>query len=290
MDLSECKLCPRNCGIDRGTALGFCGADKNIKIGRYSLHMWEEPCISGESGSGTVFFSHCNLKCGFCQNSKISNHGSGKYISVQELADIFLSLQQKSANNINLVTATHYIPQIISALDSAKVNGLTLPILYNCGGYESVEALKMLDGYIDIYMPDFKFWRSATAQKYANAPNYPEVAKAAIAEMVRQATPCQFENGLMKKGVIVRHLVLPGLLYESKKIIDYLFNTYGNSIYISIMSQYTPMPDCQFPELCRKVGKKEYESLCNYAESLGIENAYIQEGESACESFIPDFY
>ena len=292
MENSGCVMCPRKCGAKRNLGeIGFCGADNNIKIGRYSLHMWEEPCISGTKGSGTVFFSHCNLKCVFCQNYRISTEERGKVITTDELAEIFLELQATGANNINLVTPTHYADKIVKALDTARLKGLNLPIIYNTSGYETVETLKMLDGYINVYLPDFKYWRSDIATKYSNAPDYPEIAKAAISEMVRQTGTPKFENGLITKGTIVRHLLLPGNLYDSKKIIDYLHTTYGDDIYISIMNQYTPLEQVKnISPLNRKVGKREYDVLIDYAADIGIKNAYIQDGETALESFIPEFY
>lgn len=292
--MKNCRICPRNCGIDRTSGgVGFCKSDEKIKIARADLHFWEEPCISGEKGSGTVFFSHCNMKCVFCQNYTISTQNSGKVITINELCNIFLMLQEKGANNINLVTPTHYVPQIITALDMAKKKGLSLPILYNSSGYESAETIKMLDGYIDIYMPDFKYFNNKYAKKYSSAPDYFNIASIALSEMVQQIGKCEFDsNGIMKKGIIVRHLMLPGLLFDSKKIIDYLYKTYKNDIYISIMSQYTPLdtiPD-SYPELKRNLPNGHYDALVEYALNLGVENAFIQEGESAKESFIPEFY
>jgi len=292
--LEKCTLCPRECGVNRKNGeVGFCGADDRIKIARYALHFWEEPCISGKTGSGTVFFSHCNMGCVYCQNYKISTNGVGKFVTTDELANIFLDLQNQGANNINLVTPTHYVPQIIEAIKLAKANGLALPVLYNCGGYEKVETIRMLNGFVDIYLPDMKYFSDKYAVKYSNAPNYFITAKQAIDEMFSQVGKCKFDsNGIMKKGVIVRHLMLPSLLFESKKVIDYLFNTYKNDIYISIMSQYTPLLTLpkEYPELNRKIGKKYYDTLIEYAVNLGIENAFIQEGESASESFIPEFF
>ena len=292
MDITRCKLCPRKCGIDRTKGnVGFCGAGAETVIGLYSLHKWEEPCISGENGSGTVFFSHCTMKCIFCQNYTISSLHNGKKVSVEELAQIFLNLQEIGAHNINLVTPTHYLHNIITALDKAKTKGLHIPVLYNTSGYESVETLREIEGYIDIYMPDFKFWRSKYAKEYSSAPDYPEIARAAISEMYRQVGKNQFSNGLMTKGVLVRHLLLPGHLYDAKKIIDYLYTTYNDDIYISLMSQYTPLPQVAHIEnLNRTVGESEYDALCNYAANIGIKNAFIQEGSAASESFIPEFY
>lgn len=289
--MEKCMLCPRKCCVNRSAGeTGFCGAADGIKIGRYSLHMWEEPCISGEKGSGTVFFSHCNMKCVYCQNHKISTGGMGRAISEDELCEIFLELQSRGAHNINLVTPTHYADKIRRALISAKSRGLHIPTVYNCGGYESVETLRSLDGLIDIYMPDFKYYRDEYAKKYSSAPDYRKIAKAAIDEMARQTLPAVYENGLMKRGLIVRQLLLPGLLYDSKKIIDLLWQKYGDDVCISLMSQYTPTSNVKaHPELDRTVGEREYDALCDYCARLGITNAYTQDGSAASESFIPDF-
>jgi len=292
--MEKCMLCPRNCGVSRYKGeTGFCNCDDKLKIARADLHYWEEPCISGKNGSGTVFFSHCNMKCVFCQNYNISTRNQGKIISISGLSRIFLELEEKGAHNINLVTPTHYIPMIIQALDMAKTSGLSIPVVYNTSGYEKVESLKLLEGYVDIYLPDFKYFDNKYALKYSSAPDYFQVASAALSEMTRQVGLPKFtKDGLMKKGVIVRHLMLPGLLFDSKKIIDYLYSTYKDSIYISIMSQYTPLdtvPD-KFPELKRTLPKGHYDSLVDYAVDLGIKNAFIQDGASAKESFIPEFY
>lgn len=295
MDLMEnCRICPRNCGVNRSIGrTGFCKSDNRIKIARADLHFWEEPCISGDAGSGTVFFSHCNMKCVFCQNYKISTENQGKVITSDELCNIFLMLQKKGANNINLVTPTHYVPQIIEAISIAKSKGLALPIVYNTSGYETVENIKMLKGYIDVYLPDFKYFDNKFSKKYSSCPDYFERASSALSEMVSQVGECQFdENGIIQKGVIVRHLMLPGLLFDSKKVIYYLYKTYGDKIFISIMSQYTPLdtiPD-GFDELKRPLPKGHYDALCDYAIGLGITNAYVQDGDSAKESFIPEFY
>lgn len=289
----NCTLCPRNCGVDRIKGVkGYCGADNNMRITRAELHFWEEPCISGKAGSGTVFFSGCNMKCVFCQNYKISTKNVGITVTPRELADKFLYLQNKGANNINLVTPTHYVPEIIKALDIAKKKGLNIPVIYNCGGYESVETIKLLNGYVDIYMPDIKYFSDKYAVKYSTAPNYFKVAQKALKEMVSQVgTPVFNKSGIMKRGVIVRHLMLPGLIFDTKKIIDYLYDTYKDDIYISIMSQYTPLPNVKdIPELNRRIDKKYYETMVDYCIKKGIENAFIQDGESANESFIPEFF
>lgn len=292
MSITCCRLCPRRCGVNRAAGeTGFCGAPDEIRIGRFGLHQWEEPCISGENGSGTVFFSHCTLKCVYCQNYAISTENRGRVISIAELAGIFLQLQEMGAHNINLVTPTHYVPQIMRALDCARKDGLSLPIVYNTSGYERVETLRALRGYVDIYMPDFKYWRQRFAQEYSAAPDYTGVISSVLAEMAAQTLPVQFSDGIMMRGMIVRHMLLPGLLYDAKKIIDYLYKTYGDKIYISIMSQYTPLPHvAAIPELNRRVGGREYAALCDYAARIGLVNAFIQEGSAASESFIPDFY
>ncbi|MBR4173421.1 MAG: radical SAM protein [Clostridia bacterium] len=292
MDILEnCTLCPKKCCVNRKKGeVGFCGATDKVKIARSDLHFWEEPCISGKNGSGTVFFSHCNLHCIYCQNRKISYFGIGKYLSVSELAASFINLQEKGANNINLVTPTHYVPQIIEAVSLARKNGLVLPILYNSSGYENVETIKMLNGIIDIYLPDMKYFDNRYALKYSGAKNYFETASRAIAEMFSQVGKCVFDgNGIIKKGVIVRHLMLPHLLFDSKKVIDYLYKTYKDDIFISIMNQYTPIGKLP-PELDEKISEKYYGTLIDYAAGLGVKNAYIQEGDTAKESFIPGFY
>ena len=255
--------------------------------------MWEEPCISGTNGSGAVFFSGCTLRCVYCQNYHIANSEVGKIVSVERLSEIFLELQEQGANNINLVTPTHFVPQIIAALDQARKKGLNLPIVYNTSGYEKVETLRRLNGHVDVYLPDFKYLDPEHAKKYSGAEDYPEVAKRALAEMIRQTGVPQFdEQGIMEKGVIVRHLLLPGCLRDARRIVKYLYETYGDQIYMSLMNQYTPLDTLnreKYPELAKKVTKKAYDVLVDYAINLGVEQAFIQEGETAKESFIPDF-
>lgn len=288
----QCNICPRRCGADRENgSLGFCGASNKIRIARAALHFWEEPCLSGKNGAGTVFFSYCNMKCVYCQNYRISTRGAGHEVSIGELAEIFLDLQSQGANNIDLVTPTHYALDIAEAVKKAKDSGLHIPVLYNCGGYESVETLKRLEGLIDIYMPDMKYYRDKYAVKYSSAPRYFETACAALEEMYRQTGAFVLdENGIMKRGVIVRHMMLPGLMLDTKKIMDYLFDTYGNNIYISLMSQYTPLKNVErFPELNRKIDMKKYNSIVDYCMNRGMENVFIQEGSAAKESFIPCF-
>ncbi|CAB1254812.1 Radical SAM protein [Clostridiaceae bacterium BL-3] len=290
--LKSCNLCPRNCRINRLKGhIGFCNAGKNVKIAKVSLHKWEEPCISGSIGSGTVFFCHCNLKCVFCQNHSISSENIGKEVSIERLSDIFLEQQERGAHNINLVTPTHYIPQIVQALDIAKSKGLTLPILFNTNSYQTTEALKALEGYIDVYLPDLKYFSNKYAIKYSNAPGYFNCASRAIKEMYRQVGSVTFNSsGLITKGLIIRHLMIPGLLFDSKKIMDYIYNTFGNSVYISIMNQYTPVYHAyKFPEINRALNPKHYDSLINYCISLGIKNAFIQENGTCSEDFVPDF-
>ena len=290
--LKDCHLCPRNCGVDRlAGQKGFCGVDAGIMVARAALHMWEEPCISGKEGSGAVFFSGCSLGCAFCQNRTISKGQSGKVITVEHLAELFLELQGQKANNINLVTAGHFLPQVRDALILAKEQGLTIPVVYNSSGYEKAEMLRYLEGLVDIYLPDLKYLEADLAGKYSHAKDYPEVAMKALEEMVRQVGMPEFdERGMMKKGVIVRHLLLPGHVRNSKKVLEYLYGTYDDQIYISLMSQYTPMPAMKDdPQLSRKVTDREYDRLLDHAISLGVTNCFIQEGETAKESFIPEF-
>lgn len=288
---NECSLCPRMCRTDRDVTTGYCGVKNTLRVARAALHFWEEPCISGEEGSGAVFFTGCNLRCVFCQNYHIARAEQGKEITTERLAEIFLELQEQKANNINLVTGTHYVPQIVEALQSAKKQGLQIPVVYNCGGYERTETLQLLEGLVDIYLPDFKYMDSQRAGKYSHAKDYPEVAKAALAEMVRQQPEAVFdERGLMKRGIIVRHLMLPGGIKDSKEVVRYLYETYGDRIYMSLMNQYTPLAHVEaYPEINRKLKKFEYDRLVDYAIALGVENAFIQEGETAEESFIPAF-
>ena len=291
--LKNCTLCPRKCGADRTKVSGFCGATDKIKIARCALHFWEEPCISGKNGSGTVFFSHCTMKCVFCQNYKISHLGNGKFVTENELSDGFLKLASSGAHNINLVTPTHYVPQIVKAVNTARKKGLDIPIIYNSSGYENPETIKMLDGIVDVYLPDLKYFDDKYAIRYSCAKDYFRVASTAIEEMYKQVGKCVFDaDGMIKKGVIVRHLMLPNLLFDSKKVIDYLYRTYGDNIFISIMNQYTPISAIltDFPEINKKISEKYYNSLIDYAVNLGVKNAYIQEGDTAKESFIPEFF
>lgn len=290
--LKDCVLCPRQCHVDRLSGqTGYCGQTAIIHAARAALHFWEEPCISGTNGSGTVFFSGCNLRCVFCQNHNIALGNAGHEISPKRLCDIFLELQEKGAHNINLVTPTHFVAQLIPALLSAKDQGLSIPIVYNCGGYEEVDTLRLLDGLIDIYLPDFKYYSSDLSNRFSHAKDYFEKAYLAIAEMYRQVGEPVFDaNQLMTRGIIVRHLILPGQTKDSKKILRYLHETYGNQIYISIMNQYTPLPQvADIPELNRCLTPEEYDRVLYFADCIGIENGFIQEWGTAKESFIPEF-
>lgn len=289
----DCTLCLRNCHANRlDGKLGYCRAGAEVTAARAALHFWEEPCISGTRGSGTVFFSGCSLGCVYCQNYDISRNKAGKVITTDRLAEIFLELQEQKAHNINLVTPSHYVPSIVKAMEKARVKGLQIPVLYNSSGYESVETLKMLEGIVDIYLPDFKYFGQEMAQRYSGCRDYFETAAKALEEMVRQTGEAVFdeEEEVMKKGVIIRHLLLPDGLADSKKVIKYLYETYKDTVYISIMNQYTPLEQVEgYPEINRRVTEREYEALVDYALELGVENGFIQEGETASESFIPAF-
>lgn len=288
----KCFLCPRMCGTDRAAGQkGFCGGGNLVRVARAALHYWEEPCISGESGSGTVFFSGCTMRCVFCQNKEISRNEVGKEITIERLAEIYLELAAKGANNINLVTPMHYAPQITAALDIARRNGLTLPIVWNTGGWERRESVAAVRDYADIWLSDFKYFDSSLGESLSKAPNYFSVAAAALDQMVKQTCEPVFdENGIMRRGVIVRHLMLPGHLDDTKNVLRFLYENYGDSIWISIMNQYTPMcSDPRFPELSRTVSDEEYNEAIDFACELGIENAFVQEGGTVGESFIPPF-
>lgn len=287
-----CTLCPRLCGVRREEGqTGACHVTARIRCARAALHMWEEPCISGERGSGAVFFSGCPLGCVYCQNRPIARGEAGMEITVERLAEIFLELQHKGAHNINLVTPTHYTPQIVEAVGQARSRGLGLPIVYNCSGYERAETLALLRDTVDIYLTDFKYMDEEAAARYSHAPDYPRIAKAALAEMFRQTGSAVFdEAGMMTRGVIVRHLLLPGRLRNAKAVIRHVYETYGDDVYLSLMNQYTPMSGMEkYPELNRRVTRREYERLLDWTLELGVENAFIQEGETAEESFIPAF-
>ncbi len=290
--LESCRLCPRECGVNRAAGqAGFCGADARLKVARAALHFWEEPCFSGERGSGTVFFSGCSLGCRFCQNYAISRGGVGKWISVDRLTEIFLELEAKGAHNVNLVTGAHYVPQIVTAVRAAWQRGFSLPIVYNSGGYEKVDSLRLLDGVVDIYLPDFKFMSDEIAARYANAAGYSRIAKEALAEMVRQVGEAVFDaDGMLRKGVLVRVLLLPSFAEDAKRIIRYLYETYSDKIFLSIMNQYTPVDPIRGDvRLNRCVAEEEYDEVVDYAASIGVENGFIQEDGANGEDFIPSF-
>lgn len=290
--LENCRLCPRNCNVNRlKNEVGFCKSNVNLNIARVSLHDWEEPCISGSRGSGTVFFSNCNLNCVFCQNHEISQQGIGKEVSIERLSTIFMEQQERGAHNINLVTPTHFVPQIIEAIKLSKAIGLKIPIVYNSNGYENIDTIKALNGYIDVYLPDLKYMSDKYAKRYSKVSNYFEFASKAIDEMFKQAPKLIFnKDGLLTSGVIIRHLMLPGLLFDSKKLIDYIYNKYGDNIYISIMNQYTPMFNSkEYPEINKPLNPKHYDSLINHCIDIGIKNAFIQEDGTVKESFVPHF-
>lgn len=288
----NCLLCPRKCGINRSTGqTGVCGVSSEIKVARAALHYWEEPCISGKRGSGAVFFSGCSLHCVFCQNREISDGKAGKVISKERLSDIFMELADKGENNINLVTPGQYIPDIVWAVNDAKSRGMKLPIIYNTSGYENVTELKLLEGIVDVYLPDFKYMDSTLSARYSRAKDYPSVAKQALSEMVRQQPDVVIDDatGLIQKGVIVRQLLLPGHVNDAKAVLKYLYDTYHDHVYISMMSQFTPIALKDYPEINRTVTRREYERLVDYALEIGITNAFIQEGDVAKDSFIPAF-
>lgn len=293
----NCSLCPRHCGVDRlHGKIGYCGMSSELKIARAALHHWEEPCISGKNGSGTVFFCGCSLKCIYCQNHNIAlGDNCGKFVTIQRLSEIFTELQDKKAHNINIVTGTHFTPSIISAIDIAKKSGLKIPVVYNTSGYETEQNIKLLDGYVDVYLPDFKYIDSEKSGKYSHAANYPQIALIAIENMLKQVGTPVFDNdGILTKGVIVRHLVLPGNIKSSKIALKTLHDIFGDDIYISIMKQYTPMPHIMefsdgYRELKRKLTTGEYNAVVNYACDIGITKGFIQNGKNASESFIPEF-
>jgi len=288
--LKNCNLCPRKCGVNRYEKAGACGAKNKIKLAYYSLHMWEEPIISGTNGSGTIFFSNCNMKCIYCQNKKISLEGYGKLISNKRLGEIMLELQKKKAHNINLVTPTHYVPQIASVLHKIKNNELKIPVVYNTSSYENVGTIMMMRGLVDIFLADLRYYDDELAERYSKCSNYFENATMAIDEMFRQVGVAELgKDGLLKKGLVVRVLILPGHARDAKEIINYLYKTYGDEIYISIMNQFTPINKCKYDNLNRKVTDEEYDEVIDFATSLGVSKAFIQEGDAALESFIPNF-
>ena len=282
-----CNQCPRKCNIDRDSKTGICGVNSEYKIARAALHYWEEPCISGEKGSGTVFFSGCSLKCVFCQNSVISDGCFGKEISEERLIEIFKELEDSGADNINLVSPTQYALQLADTLSKYKPG---IPVVYNTGGYDSVESLKVLDGLIDIYLTDMKYVSPSVSKKYSRAENYFEVCSKAVLEMRRQQPEDIFENGLMKKGMIIRHLVLPGNISQGMKMLDWVDENLSNQTIISLMGQYMPCAKAaDYPTINRKISKREYDTVILHAEKLGFENVYIQELDSSSQEYIPDF-
>lgn len=287
--MCKCSICPRDCDVDRKQFVGVCGEGDTVRLARAAAHYWEEPCISGSMGSGAVFFSGCNLKCVFCQNGAISNNGIGKKVTNDKLSDIFLRLQNEGVHNINLVTPTHFALQIKEAVHKAKKQGLELPIVWNSSGYENANTICLLEDTVDVYMPDFKYVSGELSKRYSNAENYFEVAKAVVDEMVLQKGGAVFKDGLMTKGVLVRHLVLPGCIEDSKAVLRFLHRRYGNAIYISIMKQYTPPKHCMPDELNRPLYDEEYAQITEYAEKIGITQGFFQLGDPVGESFIPEF-
>lgn len=287
--MEVCEICPRQCKADRKIVRGFCGVGNRPKVAKAFLHKWEEPCISGANGSGTIFFSGCNLKCVFCQNYNISQEYSGKEISIEELSNIYIRLQQMGAHNINLVNPTHYVVQIKKSLEMSS--SLNIPVIYNTNAYETIDGLKTVEGLVDVYLPDFKYMEEGIAKKYSGAPNYFEAACTAIKEMYRQVGgPILDENGVVTRGLIIRHLILPGLAGESIRILDYIKNNLPDDIYISLMSQYTPFYRAEnYPEINRRITRREYERVLNHFFKLGFENGYVQERESASCEYIPEF-
>ena len=286
----KCNLCPWNCNVDRDKTFGYCGAPNDMVIARYSRHMWEEPVISGDRGSGTIFFSYCNMRCCFCQNYELSELHKGKVVSIEKFSDIVMDLQNSLVHNINLVTPVMFVPKIKEGIELARDKGFNIPIVYNTSSYENISTIQMLEGYIDIYLPDLKYYDNELGKKYSNIDNYFEYASRAIDEMVRQKPSVVIDkNGIMKSGVIVRHMVMPNNVEDSKKIIKYLYDKYHDNIIISIMNQYTPVRKSKYQELNRTLYDSEYDEVVNYAYDIGVRRAFIQEGESQRESFIPDF-
>ena len=290
--LKKCEICPHRCGVDRtNNQIGRCKSKNTVKVAKASIHMYEEPCISKGSGSGTVFFSNCNLNCVFCQNYEISQNGLGKEITINELANIFLKLQSKNVNNINLVTPTSYVPQIIEAIKIAKDNGLNIPIVYNSNSYENIETLKLLEGYIDIYLPDLKYSENELGEKYSNVKNYFEVATTAIKEMYRQVGNLKCDkNGIAKKGVIIRHLVLPNHIENSKKVLSWINNNLPQDVYVSVMNQYFPIYKAKnIKDLNRKITKREMKKVEEFIYSIDLKNGYIQDIEENEIQYVPNW-
>ena len=288
--LEHCELCPRRCGVDRNTDTGFCGAGREVRLALVSLHPWEEPCIAGDRGAGTVFFSYCNLRCCFCQNHEISHGGRGIAVTDERLAEIFLEQQARGAASLDLVTPTHYVPQILAALRQARERGFSLPVVYNSSAYETLETVESLRGSVDVFLPDLKYLEADTAGRYSQAPDYFAVASAALRRMVDIAGPPQLVDGLLRRGVLVRHMVLPGCRHESMRIVDWLWEQFGNQIYLSLMNQYTPLyRAAEYPEINRRLTTFEYDSVVNHAFDRGFRQCFIQEGQTASEKFVPTF-
>lgn len=290
--LEDCRVCPRRCGVNRLKGeMGFCGARDRIVVAKAFAHRWEEPCISGSRGSGTVFFSGCNLKCAFCQNYRISQEWFGKAVGEEELVEIFLKLQVRGVHNINLVTPTIYTPQLVVALKKAKDRGLKVPVVWNSNAYESPEVLKRLEGLVDVYLPDLKYFGEAPARKYSRAPGYFECAAKAILEMYRQVgEPVFDEKGMIKRGLIIRHLVLPGLKEDSKKVLDFIKSSLPSGVYVSLMGQYMPCYRAgEFPEINRPLPKEEYEEVIEYFFEIGLENGFAQEEGADSPEYVPNF-
>lgn len=289
--LESCRLCPRACGINRlAGEMGNCGAGAQPKVALVCLHQWEEPCLTDKNGAGTVFFSYCNLHCVFCQNKEISQNGEGKEITVERLAEIFIEQQIRGAATLDLVTPSHFVPQIIEALKIAKKNGLHLPIVYNSNAYENMETIELLNGWVDVFLPDLKYAEEESACRYSDAKGYFAAATAAIGKMVELVGRPVFEHGLMKRGVLIRHLILPGRIKESMQIVKWIWENFGNSVYVSLMNQFTPLHRvAEYPEINRRLTTYEYDKVVNYAWDLGLRSCFIQEGRTASEKFVPHF-
>lgn len=288
--MRPCELCPHRCCVDRVNRLGFCGAAESLRVALVSLHQWEEPCLVGERGAGTIFFSHCNLRCVYCQNFSISHEGFGAEVSIERLAEIFIEQQNRGAANVELVTPTHYTEQICAAIDIAKTRGLTLPIVWNSNAYENLDTLELLRGRVDIFLPDLKYFDDTAARTFSNAPNYFAIASDAVKKMFELVGSAQIIGRQMIRGVIVRHLVLPNYRRDAMKIIDWLYETFGDEIFISLMNQYTPIYRAnEFKKISRALTTFEYQSVVDHAAELGIKNCFVQIGKTADKSFIPNF-
>ena len=288
--LKSCELCPRRCRVNRTKGVGYCGAGEKVRVALVSLHKWEEPCLSGETGAGTIFFSHCNLRCVYCQNYKISQCGYGEEISIERLAEIFIEQQNRGAANIELVTPTHYTEQICAAIDIAKSRGLSLPVVWNSNAYENLETLELLRGRVDIFLPDLKYFDDEPAKTFSNAPNYLTIASATVKKMFELVGAAQIVEGKMIRGVIVRHLVLPNFRRDAIKIVDWLYSTFGNEIFISLMNQYTPLYRAnEFKKISRPLTTFEYDSVVEHAANIGVKNCFVQIGKTSDVKFIPNF-